>query len=235
MPSKNKNSFVNMSDKCLPKSNIKNVNFKPTYRCKVCKNSFKKFLIFEGHFAFNVMCRAKNGWIIQCYVCGQKFRYLSELKYHMGLHKIQKNKSVEQTDTRKNEGAVNGEHGNSRANDFRCTICQRKCRTKLCLNKHMLSHSKDVITKESSANGDLHAAIPLPSSTVTSEVPKTEQGNAVNHKSSLFSLMRNRIQQFRQRENCNRCWAQVRNLQPTLHDRNFTEAPSKVFPSTSYS
>ncbi|XP_037039026.1 histone-lysine N-methyltransferase PRDM16-like [Bradysia coprophila] len=155
-----------MSTKCLPKSKLKNVNFKSSYRCRICKNSFKEFIIFEGHFAFNVSCRARNGWFIQCYICGQKQRYLAELKYHLRLHAIQKSSPSTQTDCKIINRAINSENGDSCTNGYQCEICQRNCTTKFYLNEHLLSHSKETTTKKS-PNEDTHAKTvdQLPSST----------------------------------------------------------------------
>lgn len=184
-----------MSTECLPKS-VKNVPFKKSsYRCTVCKISFKKFHIYEGHFAFNVLCRAKNGWFIQCYVCGQNFRYSAELKYHIGQHKIQKSKQLKQTNCTNNDRAINNcENGNVRENGFECNICKRRCRTKFYLNEHLLSHSKNGVTKKThkNVNPQAKSVIQLPSSAVSSKNHKTDYSD-----SSSFSILTIIIQRFR--------------------------------------
>ncbi|KAJ6635765.1 Zinc finger protein [Pseudolycoriella hygida] len=56
------------------------------YRCKVCDTSFKKFILFEGHFDFNAKCREKHGTFLQCFECWQEFQHTAGLKYHLEYH-----------------------------------------------------------------------------------------------------------------------------------------------------
>lgn len=60
------------------------------FYCKICDKTFKKFVLFEGHFEFNEKCREKHNSFIQCYLCSQQFRHLAALKYHVHQHPIQR-------------------------------------------------------------------------------------------------------------------------------------------------
>lgn len=128
-------------NKECPGSAQQNRTEKMSYRCNVCKASFKKFIFFEGHFAFNAICRAKNGWFLQCYQCSQKFRYFAELKYHLQRH-VNKKPESKQTHSRILDRVLNGQRGESETSYFNCSKCKRNFRTKFYLNEHMLSHSK---------------------------------------------------------------------------------------------
>lgn len=124
----------------VSKTETKNVNYESAYRCRICEKTFRKFIIFEGHFAFNAKCRAKNGWLHQCYICGEAFHHLALVKYHLRRH-VNKNRTT------------NDQHKES-LDVFNCNICQRKFITNFYLKNHMVLHSKKSITKKPQTNGD---------------------------------------------------------------------------------
>lgn len=132
--------------------------FGDSYRCKVCRVSFRKFIFFEGHFAFKNKCRTRNKGFLQCYVCSKNYRYLSELKYHLRRHV---NKVVE---FKESNTILNGQpieptdemdsNQSSTAADHVCNICKRNFRTKFHLSDHMITHSKTkAVTKSTPSNG----------------------------------------------------------------------------------
>lgn len=137
---------------CVSKTESKNVDFESTYRCRICDKSFRKFIIFEGHFAFNAKCRAKYGWFLQCYVCGETFRHLAVLKYHIRRH-VNKNNCFKRSGLQSIDGSTNNPNRESH-NGFNCNICQRNFRTNFYLSNHMVSHSTKPITKKSQINGN---------------------------------------------------------------------------------
>lgn len=59
---------------------------KSEYNCSICDKTFDEFVIFEGHFTFNVKCLAL-GPFMQCYICAEKFYHYAVLKYHLQSHK----------------------------------------------------------------------------------------------------------------------------------------------------
>lgn len=101
-------------NECYSKAKVRRSDFASTYPCRACKTKFKKFILFEGHFAFNEKCRAKNGLFMQCYVCRLKFHHLSVLKYHLRRHTRSSNLN-----------------------------CQRSLRIKSDVNEHKVSLSKN--------------------------------------------------------------------------------------------
>ncbi len=132
-----------MSSKCLSQSKNKNVDFKPSYYCRTCKSRYKKFIYFEGHFAFNAFCRARNGWFMQCYVCKQRFHYFSDLNYHLRRH-INKRTELEQTVNRSTKNKGKNESAAA-------SICQR---IKDYGNDPSVLHAKNTATThQSSING----------------------------------------------------------------------------------
>lgn len=140
---------------CISKTEkFKNVHLQSAYHCRICKRSFKKFIIFEGHFAFNAKCRSECGWYMQCYVCGETFNHLAVLKYHLRRHNLNKTKefirkrseSVDRTIIHQNNECHTG---------IDCFICQRSFRKKIYLNEHLVWHSKNANTLESPINGDV--------------------------------------------------------------------------------
>lgn len=58
------------------------------FYCKICDNTFKKFVLFEGHFDFNSKCRENHSYFLQCYICSQEFRHSAALKYHLQQHRV---------------------------------------------------------------------------------------------------------------------------------------------------
>lgn len=64
------------------------VDFMSEYHCKICDKRFKKFSIFEGHFAFNAKCRSTNCLFMQCFVCREEFSHFTSLKYHLQRHSL---------------------------------------------------------------------------------------------------------------------------------------------------
>lgn len=135
-------SKITHSSSALKAGNRK-VNCATVYCCLVCLKTFKKFIIFEGHFTFNAKCRAKYGWLMQCYVCGEIFKHLAELKYHIQKHNV--SKPVNSKITNQHEESIHG---------FKCKICQRRFRTKFYLSAHAAIHCKQTITKSFHTNGD---------------------------------------------------------------------------------
>lgn len=132
----------------------RSANCKTEYRCLICEKTFKKFIIFEGHFTFNNKCRAKYGWLMQCYICGEIFRHLAELKYHIQKHNVIKPSKFDSGN--QYEDSVNG---------FKCKICQRRrFRTKFYLSEHAISHSIKQATKSFQKNEE------TPSSTSSKEI-----------------------------------------------------------------
>lgn len=68
------------------------------FHCKVCDKTFKKFVLFEGHFDFSDKCREKYGTILHCYVCSKEFQHSASLKYHLQQHKHTTTKYVNKHD-----------------------------------------------------------------------------------------------------------------------------------------
>lgn len=132
--------------KSLLKTKSEKLEFHSSYRCGICKKSYKKFIIFEGHFAFNARCREKYGFFLQCYICSQSFSHLAVLKYHLRRHHINKN-----IDFKRNSSSTHrttDEDRNSESHTgFKCSNCDRNFRTKFYLNEHMVTHSKGASTK----------------------------------------------------------------------------------------
>ncbi len=64
------------------------------FHCRVCEVSFKKFVLFEGHFDFNDKCREKHSRFMQCYICMERFRYSAALHYHFQQHTIKRVKKL---------------------------------------------------------------------------------------------------------------------------------------------
>lgn len=64
------------------------------FHCKICNRSFKKFVLFEGHFESNIECREKHQPFIQCYICFELFRNYSALKYHIYQHTVNRVKRL---------------------------------------------------------------------------------------------------------------------------------------------
>lgn len=119
------------SKNCFSRAKDKNANLESTYPCTICKKTFKEFIIFEGHFAFNAECSANNGMLMQCYVCGMKFHHFSELKYHLNLH--YGNKTLESGEncriplkrksSQRRHKHVRRVQSGQRRNSYKCTIC----------------------------------------------------------------------------------------------------------------
>lgn len=135
-----------MSSKTSVPKTSKKLDFHSKYRCRICKKSYKKFIIFEGHFAFNAKCRARYGWLLQCYICTKTYSHLAVLKYHLGRHHINKNndfkpngsQSINRTTCDQNRDSPIG---------LKCNICNRNFRTTFYLKEHMVTHSKKAINK----------------------------------------------------------------------------------------
>lgn len=121
---------------CASEKEKKNVRPASTYRCKICKQTFQKFILFDGHFTFNAKCRVKYGSIMQCYVCGQAFCHLADLKYHFQRKHLSK-KIINKTTEIPQD----------------CTICQKRFATQCHLNEHIISDSENGITSEYRAVG----------------------------------------------------------------------------------
>lgn len=141
------------SKDCRLKTANKNVNFESTYPCRICLKKFKKFIYFEGHFAFNAKCRAKCGWFLQCYICGAVFQHLAVLKYHLRRH-INKGNELKRTRLQNRTNGINSATFNQKSNLHECSICQRNFGRRSYLMEHMVTHSKKPITKKSEINGD---------------------------------------------------------------------------------
>ncbi|KAJ6643702.1 Zinc finger protein [Pseudolycoriella hygida] len=118
------------------KTDMKNMKFDSSYPCATCEKSFKKFIIFEGHFAFNAKCRRNSGSFMQCYICGNKFRHLAVLKYHLRRHVKNKTTSLRPKIVRVANGKSSPRIG------FNCNICRKRFRTKAYLSEHKTKHSK---------------------------------------------------------------------------------------------
>lgn len=134
------------------------------YYCHVCCKTFKKFIIFEGHLAFNNKCRENLDSYMQCYLCRNKYNNFAALKYHLRSHKngssekrhaktVRKDgtlaklhlvEQVEHSKIHSDIANVDGNHGKIRKeadrhqSDFRCKICHAKGRSKRQLGKYEL-------------------------------------------------------------------------------------------------
>lgn len=129
---------------------------KNEYHCKICGRTFKKFVIFEGHFTFNLQCRTKCGPFMQCYICEDTFHHLAVLKYHLQSHR--KTNVFQQTTSPNNVQITENPKENSneerKAVGFNCSFCERSFRSKFHLVEHLAMHSKTVETNNDQMNGN---------------------------------------------------------------------------------
>lgn len=145
-----------MSSKDCLSTAGKNVHFQYTYRCRICRKSFKKFIIFEGHFAFNAKCRAKGGLFMQCFICGETFHHLAVLKYHLRRHNANRNNDVTRTGSPIADRTIINPSGESyNGLNLNCNICQRNFRTRIYLLEHMASHSRNGIARNSEVTSSI--------------------------------------------------------------------------------
>lgn len=113
------------------------------YHCNICGRTFQEFVIFEGHFTFNVKCRAQRGPFMQCYICSEIFFHFAVLKYHLQSHN---NNNVIQKIDSTNQDKAPQPHG------IDCNICDRSFRTKFHLIEHLQMHSKADATSQPTLN-----------------------------------------------------------------------------------
>lgn len=103
------------------------------YHCNVCSKTFKEFVLFEGHFTFNVKCRDDCGSFMQCYICPRKFFHFAALKYHLRSHRCSSNQIYRSSNQL--------QHG------YRCQVCRANCYNKGQLGKYNFFKLADIIQR----------------------------------------------------------------------------------------
>lgn len=166
------------------------------FHCKICDNTFKKFVLFEGHFDFSAKCREKHGCFLECYMCSQEFRHSAALEYHLRQHKYTKNQNLLVENTKlvipkitlkkqwnfKIVPQVDEDDScdESKSPQLECKICKKIFRSSSNLEQHLLKHQKK--------------RLPSLTSTVASNVPLKIARKSLPMKSNQCSICKIRLQ-----------------------------------------
>lgn len=165
------------------------------FHCKICDNTFKKFVLFEGHFDFSAKCRANHGCFLQCYMCSQEFRHSAALEYHLQQHKHTKNPNLLVDKTKlvipkitlkkqwnfKIVPQVDEDDScdESKSQQLECKICKKIFRSSSNLEQHLLKHQKK--------------RIPNLTSTVAPNVPPLKTSTLLPLQSNQCSICKIRL------------------------------------------